>query len=836
MSLARRIERQPADAPALVCGRRRLTYGALNRAVAHRAEQLAGGPVYVLLDHPRGIAWIVDLLAGWQADRVPVLVDPLDPPSRRAALLAQLEAFEPPPRTAYIAFTSGSSGMPKGVALGSPGLEQMVDAQIGAFELGPGCRAGWMLHPGFDASLSDVLTTLVSGAELTVHVGEGHDLGWLDGLTHLDLPPVLLPALLARGLPETLGTIVFGGELAHEATVRRLAAHRRLFNLYGPTETTVCSSIKRCDERWNAGDIGEPIPGTGFHLRDGELWISGHGVALASLSADDSRFGNIDGVRAFRTGDRVEWRDGELTFVGRLDRQVQIRGKRVQLEAIESVMRRIPGVQAARAAVEGHRLVANYEGPATADEVQAALAGMLRPHEIPRVRCGALPRSPRLKATDPIRPTHSTERRPTHSTEPGVAALLEVVAQVLPGVTTLGPETPIGALGLDSVERLTISTLAQQRGLCLEPTDLEDARTVRDVVGDGGASARTVAQLEALARAVVDGLPRDTEHPTAGCGVLLSGGSGLLGTSLIDALLELEIGPIHCLVRATPPTHAVATVSGDVSKPMWGLDAPAIEQLRGTIGHVVHLAGRVDLTRGYESLAPVNVLGTAHAITLANALGARLHVASSLSVFAESEATGAFEPATPLEAAGSVRGGYAQSKWVAEAVVREAAPNATISRLGLLVPEGPGRADQLSRVIRGLASLGGAPAVQGKSLAFDCTPVRCAAQALAQVIAQGQGTYHIANPNSARAADLLAALDLPVCDPWPGRAPADADESVAVAAFRRAQGHAGFAGDLFLATDRRFVCPRAWALAGVEPPVPDAAFVRALVDQIGGNP
>src|SRR5690606_23511092 len=106
------------------------------------------------------------------------------------------------------------------------------------------------------------------------------------------------------------------------------------------TEATVCSSLAICDlARWDRPYIGEPLPGVRYELVDGELYIGGVGLACGYLNQfglTAARFVERDGRRLYRTGDRVRRHpDGRLEFVGRVDRQLKIRGRLVVLEEVE---------------------------------------------------------------------------------------------------------------------------------------------------------------------------------------------------------------------------------------------------------------------------------------------------------------------------------------------------------------------------------------------------------------------------------------------------------------------------------------------------------------------
>ena len=228
---AARVAIEPEDGPPL-------TYGELLRAARARPVDSAIVPLEV----ERGVDWVVGMLAAWHAGAAFAPLGASMPPLRRTRALRALAAATPP--LAYVVFTSGSSGAPKGVMIDGLGLRALVRAQVEAFALEPGSRALW-LHAGiFDASISDVCTALASGATL-VPAAPSRLLATLARrrITHVDLPTALLPALDPARLPPDLRTVVLGGEACPVATVRALAQKVRTVVVYGPTEATVCSSL-----------------------------------------------------------------------------------------------------------------------------------------------------------------------------------------------------------------------------------------------------------------------------------------------------------------------------------------------------------------------------------------------------------------------------------------------------------------------------------------------------------------------------------------------------------------------------------------------------------------
>lgn len=245
----------------------------------------------------------------------------------------------------YVIYSSGSTGIPKGIMLNDKGLVNVVKQQAKAFNIEVNTSFAWLLNPAFDASLSDIYTTLLSGGILYIPNFGMNKIKKLCNyfiehkITHSDLSPSILPFLTKVGLPPTLKVIVFGGEIASEIMVKEISKKYdiQLFNAYGPTETTVCSSFSKVNDSWTSTNIGKPLKNVLYKIVNNELHIGGQHLALGYTEESlNTKFYIEDGIRWYKTGDQAKEKEGVYFYQGRLDNQFKYHGQLICSEEIEN--------------------------------------------------------------------------------------------------------------------------------------------------------------------------------------------------------------------------------------------------------------------------------------------------------------------------------------------------------------------------------------------------------------------------------------------------------------------------------------------------------------------
>lgn len=290
-----------------------------------------------------------------------------------APTLSDTGADVDPGDAAYIIYTSGSTGNPKGVVLEHRNLSAFLRWAAGLFDQSDVAGVLASTSICFDLSIFEMFLPLRQGGTVILcrNILELFELPTRDRITLINTVPSAMAALLRlEPLPPSVRTVNLAGEAFPGRLVEMLAASttvKRVFNLYGPTEATVYSTVAQVDMRHPAAPpIGKPIAGTQAYVLDsarrlcpigvaGELYLGGAGLARGYLHnprATAERFVanpfGAPGTRLYRTGDRVRYNeDGELEFLGRTDHQVKVRGFRIELDEIASLLLREPGIREA---------------------------------------------------------------------------------------------------------------------------------------------------------------------------------------------------------------------------------------------------------------------------------------------------------------------------------------------------------------------------------------------------------------------------------------------------------------------------------------------------------
>ena len=440
--------------------------------------------------------------------------------------------------TAYITYTSGTSGKPSGVLIEQHALATLVRAAGIRYSLSASDRVAQVCSPSFDIVMEEIFPTLSCGGTVVVLSPQMRSSAeaFIEASRQLTITVANLPTRFGSAVIEaaaswhgggalaSLRLLVVGGEQIDAATVRRwrnsAGGAIPLVNAYGPSEATVTATT--CDLSGPHSDpevvtaIGEPLPHLEIHLIDaaltpvapgetGEIYIGGAALArgyvnqpglTASRFVPDP-FGGHAGARLYRTGDLARYlSSGNLEFRGRKDSQVKVRGYRVEPDEIERVLAEHPSVRACAVTVAdaatNPRLVAHISASTgvQSSEVREFLRQRLPDYMVPTAfeLLDALP----LTATGKIdrlalqarasAPAPARDASPV--TEP--TSLEDVIAGVwsgVLGVARVGLDDNFFELGGDSILSIQVAAQLAQHGIQATPQEVFLHPTVRQLSG-----------------------------------------------------------------------------------------------------------------------------------------------------------------------------------------------------------------------------------------------------------------------------------------------------------------------------------------------------------------
>ena len=558
------------EAVAVNDEKEQLSYAELNarsnRLAHYLREQGVGAEVLVGICMERSVEMVVSLLAILKAGGAYVPLDPTYPEQRlnymlqdagvrlllserklwaRMAVteavqvhcrenwnaeLAQYSTLNPAvemsaTNLAYVSYTSGSTGVPKGVGVTHRNVARLVK-ETNYVEIRREDVFLQFAPVSFDASTFELWGCLTNGARLAVY---GPELPSLEELGRyiekqrvsvLWLTAGLFHRIVDEELESLLGVrhLVSGGDVLSAGHVRKYLSGggQELINGYGPTENTTFTTFQSVREAGEVGEsvsIGEPIGNTTVYVLDeamqlvpvgvrGELYIGGEGLARGYLQRPEltaERFvphpySLVGGERLYRTGDEVRWSaTGRLEFIGRLDQQVKLRGYRIELGEVEAALSAQAGVQEAVVVVRedepGEKrlvgyVVAEAGAEVSSSELRRGLQERLPDYMVPAalVMLEQLPLTANGKVNRRALPAPDGSRPELEATYVGPRTAVEEVlvaiwSEVL-RVEQVGIHDNFFELGGDSILSIQIIARANQSGVRLSPRQLFQQQTI----------------------------------------------------------------------------------------------------------------------------------------------------------------------------------------------------------------------------------------------------------------------------------------------------------------------------------------------------------------------
>ena len=518
-----------------------------------------------------------------------------------------------PAQAAYVIFTSGTTGVPKGVIVEHGSLDQLVAWHNREFSVSAESRLTQMAKIGFDVSQWEIWSALSAGAQL--HLLD--DFTRIDasalveyyarhGITHAFVPTVMVADVVKTSTASTpLQYLFTAGEKLHPVDTDHI--RYALIDYYGPTEATIFATAHRVPSatRGLASSIGKPVAGADVRILDpsldevppgesGELCIAGPGLARGYLDDDAltrEKFVTHAGRRFYRTGDLARYLpDGTLQFLGRLDEQIKIRGNRVELAEIESQLERVAGVRKAAVAATSpedpsRKEIVAFLVPDPSSGLDGDILTARAKEQLKRALPDyMLPASYQRVERLPLTPNGKTDKQALLQGYAGRAAAPEQAEVRRHGKATL-VRIFSGVLGHDAFDlddsffdigghsllaAQLIMDISDATGIKAYIRDIYEHPTVNRLYAElqrrmGATAAEVDAEpIRALQDDIhlPDDLPLDrawqTTQITAPKHLLLTGVTGFVGAHLAQDLLATSDAVLHCPIRAKDQEHAQA--------------------------------------------------------------------------------------------------------------------------------------------------------------------------------------------------------------------------------------------------------------------------------------
>lgn len=390
------VEIQP-NAVAIVTDTKSMTYSDLDCRINSIAEKIgeARHQKFIGVVMPHGMDMIATIFAVLKSGAAYIPAEPSLPEDRIRYMMGKAKTelvitsefcnnlsddcpdytdHSTPDGLAYVLYTSGTTGHPKGVMVENRSVVNYAEAFEAEFHTAPGDVMLQYSVCSFDIFVEEVFATLLNGATLAIppkEIMEGDITVLMDFVKRHKVTEISgFPYLVAElnkldTLPESLRLLISGGDVLRASYIDHLTGKGMLvYNTYGPSETTVCATYFRCDNALPLDDgtypIGKAVKGVEVKILDkngkevpdgtvGEICIFGNGVSAGYLGTPPEQRNFVklpDGKRMYRSGDMGYFLpDGNIAFLHRRDEQVMILGKRVEPEEVENVLNTSPDVE-----------------------------------------------------------------------------------------------------------------------------------------------------------------------------------------------------------------------------------------------------------------------------------------------------------------------------------------------------------------------------------------------------------------------------------------------------------------------------------------------------------
>ncbi len=582
--------------------------------------------------------------------------------------------------------TSGSTGNPKVAVVSDSGIVNM--AKNNDYLLDTSDTSISLITMSFDAFLVDTFLPLLNGKKLLLTNNEEiNDINAIENMldkensVYLTLTPTKLKMLLSMSENESwnkVNNMVLGGEKI-DASLLSLIEEKcgdlNLYNLYGPTETTVFNSMKKVEN--GETTIGHPTKNFKNYIKDknnnilppnvlGEIHVSGTGVAKGyygreELTNEKFYVDDNTNLRTYKTGDFGYINEkNEMVFIGRMDSQIKINGLRIEIEEIESVLNKFPGIKLSAVDVQKTKeegfLVAFYEGTPDSS-VEGDFAKLLQKHleiylpaymvpqsfvkldSIPKTTSGKIDRKklPKISISDILKDNYTA---PETILERKICNIWEEILKVAP----IGVENTFSSLGGNSKLLINmILKIERELSVSCKTSELPKNPTIKDI-------AQLIEKEKNFNDINIESYNIDSisiGEKQSDKDILLTGAGGYLGSHMLKNIMDTTDKNVYCLVRNPEKfiktlnfyfddcnefSNRVFIVNGDISKENLGLNEYEYSELAKRVSVVINSAANVSHFSTLDEAKRDNVDGVYNTAKFALENGSKYEQMSTITI------------------------------------------------------------------------------------------------------------------------------------------------------------------------------------------------------------
>ena len=606
----------------------------------------------------------------------------------------------------YIIYTSGSTGTPKGVMLNQVGLANMAKAMTKVLDYlkeGNKHTLVSVTSTPFDIFVYEIIVSLTHGLKVVMaNNAEHRNPKLLDALIRkynvdvMTVTPSLMKINYDNREPNSalalVKNMVFGGEPLPEKFVKDLKALAddiTVYNIYGPSEITILSNVQNLD-REKEITVGPPIMNTQIHILDknmkrvpigvvGEIYISGVQVGLGYMGKPDMTSAKfLDNPfgpgKIYKSGDIGRWTfDGKVQCLGRIDNQIKLRGLRIELGEIENRILEIEGISSAivnKIELDGKEVLCGYYVSNKEFEesyIKDTLRKNLPPYMIPSyiLRLDKMPYTINRKIDRKALPIPQSNHKDENS-KVNIATLnsnedklIQIWKNILK-VDNITIDDNFFDIGGDSVSAISMQLEAIKYNLDFEYADIFNYPTIRQLAKKLPSPEKSFMDNynydtinKVLSRNTFENISKVKKYNVKN--VLLIGGTGYLGSHIIDSFIKNESGTIYCLIREKNNQNPIArlhsilhfyfgdkydneinnrikVLAGDIVKPNLGLSDEDYNIIKNDINVIINSGAIVKHYGLKQQFEDINVIGTQNVVDLCKKENKRLLHVSTMSV------------------------------------------------------------------------------------------------------------------------------------------------------------------------------------------------------------